>query len=30
LFEVLITGDKNMQFQQNIAKRKLGVLVNFE
>ena len=27
LFEVLITGDKNMQFQQNIAKRKLGVLV---
>lgn len=26
-FEVLITGDKNMQFQQNIAKRRLGVLV---
>lgn len=26
-FEVLITGDKNMQFQQNIPKRRLGVLV---
>lgn len=26
-FEVLITGDKNMPFQQNIAKRRLGVLV---
>ena len=24
-YEVLVTGDKNMQFQQNIAKRKLGV-----
>lgn len=27
LYEVLITGDKNMPFQQNIAKRRLGVLV---
>jgi len=27
LYEVLITGDTNMQFQQNIAKRSLGVLV---
>lgn len=26
-FEVLITGDKNMPFQQNIAKRRLGVVV---
>jgi hypothetical protein len=26
-FEVLITGDKNMPFQQNIAKRRRGVLV---
>jgi len=26
-YEVLITGDKNMPFQQNIAKRRLGVLV---
>ena len=26
-FEVLITGDKNMPYQQNIAKRRLGVLV---
>jgi hypothetical protein len=26
-FEVLITGDKNMPFQQNIAKRRLAVLV---
>ena len=26
-FEVLITGDKNMPFQQNITKRRLGVLV---
>lgn len=26
-FEVLVTGDKNMPFQQNIAKRRLGVLV---
>jgi predicted nuclease of predicted toxin-antitoxin system len=26
-FQVLVTGDQNMQFQQNIAKRKLGVLV---
>lgn len=26
-FEVLVTGDQNMPLQQNIAKRKLGVLV---
>jgi len=26
-FAVLVTGDKNMPFQQNIAKRRLGVLV---
>lgn len=26
-FAVLVTGDKNMPFQQNIAKRKLAVLV---
>ena len=26
-FSVLVTGDQNMQFQQNIAKRGIGVLV---
>ena len=26
-FQVLVTGDRNMQFQQNIAKRRLGILV---
>jgi hypothetical protein len=26
-FAALVTGDKNMPFQQNIAKRRLGVLV---
>jgi hypothetical protein len=26
-FQVLVTGDQNMPFQQNIGKRKLGVLL---
>ena len=26
-FTVLVTGDQNLQFQQNLAKRKLGVVV---
>jgi hypothetical protein len=26
-FTVLLTGDRNLQFQQNLSKRKLGVVV---
>jgi len=26
-FDVFLTGDQNLEFQQNIAKRRLGVLV---
>lgn len=26
-FGVLVTGDQNLQFQQNVAKRKIGVVV---
>jgi len=26
-FTVLVTGDRNLQFQQNLAKRQLGVVV---
>lgn len=26
-FTVLVTGDRNLQFQQNLAKRRLGVVV---
>jgi hypothetical protein len=26
-FAVLVTGDRNLQFQQNLAKRQLGVVV---
>ena len=26
-FTVLVTGDQNLQFQQNLAKRRLGVVV---
>jgi hypothetical protein len=26
-FAVLVTGDQNLQFQQNLAKRQLGVVV---
>jgi hypothetical protein len=26
-FDVLVTGDQNLQFQQNLAKRQLGVVV---
>ena len=26
-FAILLTGDQNLQFQQNLAKRKLGVVV---
>jgi predicted nuclease of predicted toxin-antitoxin system len=26
-FTVLVTGDRNLQFQQNIAKRRVGVVV---
>jgi len=26
-FAVLVTGDQNLQFQQNLAKRRLGVVV---
>jgi hypothetical protein len=26
-FTVLVTGDRNLQFQQNLTKRKLGVVV---
>jgi len=27
-FSVLVTGDQNLQFQQNISKRRLGVVVS--
>ena len=26
-FGVLVTGDQNLQFQQNVAKRKIGIVV---